>query len=88
MCIRDRPKPAKGPLGWFFRIFNRAYDGVNNGYVGLCRGLIRKSALSLMFLGLVAVGAGWFGKTLPTGFLPEEDQGFLYVCLLYTSRCV
>ena len=27
----------------------------------------------------MALGAGWFGKTLPTGFLPEEDQGYLYV---------
>jgi multidrug efflux pump subunit AcrB len=42
-------------------------------------GLIRKSAFSLLFLGLVALAAGWFGKTLPTGFLPEEDQGFLYI---------
>ena len=32
-----------------------------------------------MFLGLVAVGAGFLGKTLPSGFLPEEDQGFLFV---------
>jgi HAE1 family hydrophobic/amphiphilic exporter-1 len=32
-----------------------------------------------LFLGLVAVGTGLLGKTLPSGFLPEEDQGFLYV---------
>ena len=68
-----------GPLGLFFGGFNRAYGKLTNGYVGLCRALIRKSAFSLLFLGLVALGAGWFGKTLPTGFLPEEDQGFLYV---------
>src|SRR6185369_12338948 len=41
--------------------------------------LIRKSAISLLFLALVAVAAAGFGKKLPTGFLPEEDQGFLYV---------
>jgi len=33
----------------------------------------------LLLLGLVAVGAGFFGKTLPSGFLPEEDQGFLFI---------
>jgi HAE1 family hydrophobic/amphiphilic exporter-1 len=69
----------RGPLGLFFDRFNRAYAQLTNGYVGVCRALIRKSALSLLFLGLVALVAGWFGKTLPTGFLPEEDQGFLYV---------
>ena len=70
---------TKGPLGRFFDLFNRAYGRLTEGYVGVCRALMRKSAFSLLLLGLVAVGAGWFGKTLPTAFLPEEDQGFLYV---------
>jgi HAE1 family hydrophobic/amphiphilic exporter-1 len=75
-----RPSQRKrGPLGLFFDRFNRAYARLTNGYVGVCRALLRKSAVSLLFLGLVALVAGWFGKTLPTGFLPEEDQGFLYV---------
>jgi HAE1 family hydrophobic/amphiphilic exporter-1 len=70
---------TRGPLGWLFALFNRAYDRLTDGYVGACRALIRKSAFGLLFLGLVALAAGWFGKTLPTAFLPEEDQGFLYV---------
>jgi len=70
---------TRGPLGWLFALFNRAYDRLTDGYVGVCRALIRKSAFGLLFLGLVALAAGWFGKTLPTAFLPEEDQGFLYV---------
>src|ERR1700678_2382693 len=77
LILRPKKK-TRGPLGWFFDVFNRGYDRLTNGYVGLCRGLIRKSVISLLFLGLVALGAGWFGKTLPSGFLPEEDQGFLY----------
>jgi HAE1 family hydrophobic/amphiphilic exporter-1 len=76
-----RPSQGKGggPLGKFFKGFNRAYDRLTDGYVGVCRVLIRKTAFSLLFLGLVALAAGWFGRTLPAGFLPEEDQGFLYV---------
>ncbi len=75
-----RPKrPAKGPLGRFFNGFNRAYGRLTDGYVGVCRALIRKSTVSLVILGVVALAAGWFGKTLPSGFLPEEDQGFLYI---------
>src|SRR5205814_9383501 len=68
-----------GPLGRFFNGFNRGYDRLTEGYVGFCRVLIRKSTVSLLFLALVAVLAGLFGKKLPSGFLPEEDQGFLYV---------
>ena len=75
-----RPKQAtKGPLGWFFNWFNRGYGRLTDRYVGVCRALIRKSAFSLLLLGLVALAAAWSGKTLPTAFLPEEDQGFLYV---------
>src|SRR3989454_1538495 len=70
---------TKSLLGRFFEGFNRGYSRLTEGYVGVCRALIRKSAFSLMFLAIVAVGAGLFGKKLPSGFLPEEDQGFLYV---------
>src|SRR6267154_250528 len=77
LLLRPAQK-AKGPLGWFFGWFNRAYARTADGYVGICGALIRKSSFSLLFLGLVAVGAGLLGKTLPSGFLPEEDQGFLY----------
>src|SRR5579862_3074725 len=75
-----RPKKeSKGPLRRFFGWFNRRYDRLTDGYVGVCRGLIRKSVLSLGLLGIVVVAVGIMGKSLPTGFLPEEDQGFLYV---------
>jgi HAE1 family hydrophobic/amphiphilic exporter-1 len=70
---------SRGPLGRFFGWFNRGYGRLTTGYVVLCRALIRKSAISLLFLALVAVAAAGFGQKLPTGFLPEEDQGFLYV---------
>src|SRR6266404_6045449 len=50
----------------FFDWFNRGYSRLTEGYVGVCRALIRKSAFSLLFLGLVAVGAGLFGKKLPS----------------------
>jgi HAE1 family hydrophobic/amphiphilic exporter-1 len=78
LLLRPR-KQTKGPLGRFFDWFNRGYRRLNDGYVGVCRALIRKSGFSLAFLGLVAVAVAIFGKTLPSGFLPEEDQGFLFV---------
>ncbi len=78
LLLRPRQE-SKSLLGRFFDLFNRAYARLTDGYVGLCRGLIRKSALSLLFLGVVALAAGGLGKKLPSGFLPEEDQGFLFV---------
>jgi HAE1 family hydrophobic/amphiphilic exporter-1 len=72
-------KEARGPIGAFFSLFNRLFSRTTNGYVGMCSTLIRKSALSLLFLVGVAAIAGVLGKGIPTGFLPEEDQGYMYV---------
>jgi HAE1 family hydrophobic/amphiphilic exporter-1 len=78
LLLRPKQK-SRGPIGRFFDLFNRAYGRLTDRYVGVCGGLIRKSALSLVFLGLVALGGARLGTWLPSGFLPEEDQGFLYV---------
>ncbi len=74
-----RPRQASRVLGRFFGAFNRLYARATDGYVGACSALIRKTSFSLLFLALVAAAAGGFGKKLPTGFLPEEDQGYLYL---------
>jgi HAE1 family hydrophobic/amphiphilic exporter-1 len=77
-----RPKGQnRGPLGGFYSWFNRAFGRVQEGYVGVSRHLIRKSALSFLLLAIFAAAALWFGKKLPTSFLPEEDQGYVYVGL-------
>ncbi|MEO8205186.1 MAG: multidrug efflux RND transporter permease subunit [Chthoniobacterales bacterium] len=74
-----RPKKeAKGPLGAFFGWFNKWFGKTTNGYVSICHGLIRKSILSILFLVLVVLAVGGMGMKIPTGFLPEEDQGYLF----------
>src|SRR5262249_16171451 len=78
LLLRPKTK-TRGPLGWFFGWFNRWYGRLGDGYVGVCRSLIRQSSFSLPFLGVMSFAVGVFGKKLPTGFLPEEDQGFLFV---------
>jgi hydrophobic/amphiphilic exporter-1 (mainly G- bacteria), HAE1 family len=72
-------KPARGPLGWFFRGFNRVFDRTTNGYVKGCQILVRRSILTIAIVGLVALGAGFFGGKLAAGFIPEEDQGIFGV---------
>ena len=77
LLLRPKTK-SRGPLGLFFDWFNRGYARLTEGYIGICQALIRKSAVSLILLAAVAVAAGFLGMKLPAGFLPEEDQGFLY----------
>lgn len=78
MLLRPKTR-TRGPLGWFFGWFNRVFGRATDWYVRVCGGLIRKAAFSMLFLVLVTVAAGWFGSNLPGGFLPMEDQGYLYL---------
>jgi HAE1 family hydrophobic/amphiphilic exporter-1 len=71
-------KKGRGPLQKFYDWFNRVFGRTTNGYVSLCGAAIRKSAISLLLLAGVAVIAVLGGKALPTSFLPDEDQGFIF----------
>jgi HAE1 family hydrophobic/amphiphilic exporter-1 len=70
-------RPARGPLGVFFRGFNRLFERATNGYVAASRLLIRRAVLTILIVGAVVAGAGLLGRALPAGFIPEEDQGLL-----------
>jgi hydrophobic/amphiphilic exporter-1 (mainly G- bacteria), HAE1 family len=80
MLLRPK-KESRGPLGAFFRWFNRVFGRATDGYVGACRHLIHKSWLAFLLLFVLVAGAWLFGKNVPGSFLPDEDQGFLFVGL-------
>jgi hydrophobic/amphiphilic exporter-1 (mainly G- bacteria), HAE1 family len=74
-----RPKKqSRGPLKLFFDWFNRVFGRTTDGYVHTSSLLIRKSAFSMVFLALVAAAAFFLGGKLPSSFLPQEDQGYLF----------
>ncbi|MFZ4701259.1 MAG: efflux RND transporter permease subunit, partial [Candidatus Methylumidiphilus sp.] len=74
-----RPKkPAWKPIQKFFDGFNWVFGKTNNGYVGFCSVLIRKSIISMIFLALLASMAGYLGSKTAMGFLPDEDQGYIF----------
>lgn len=80
MLLRPR-KPVRGPLGWFYRRFNAGFEKATDGYVNLSRMAIHKSAFSILFLGLFAVASWFLAGKIPTSFLPDEDQGYLYAAI-------
>jgi HAE1 family hydrophobic/amphiphilic exporter-1 len=77
LLLRPR-KTARGPLGWFFARFNRVFKRTTDRYVNASRLAIRKGALSMVLLVVFGMLAFLFGSRLSSGFLPEEDQGYLY----------
>ena len=69
----------RGPLGAFFRGFNRLFAWTTNGYAAGVRVAIRFFLVTLICLAAVIGGTSWLLKTLPTGFVPDEDQGYYIV---------
>jgi hydrophobe/amphiphile efflux-1 (HAE1) family protein len=80
MILRPRQR-SRGLLGRFFDKFNQAFDFATNRYLASVRVLIRRSALALVSLAAIYLAAGWLFKILPTGFLPNEDQGVFFAAL-------
>jgi HAE1 family hydrophobic/amphiphilic exporter-1 len=78
MMLRP-PKPMRGPLGVFFRGFNKVFDVTTNGYVHVSRMLVRRGIVTIAIVGVVVLGAGIFAKAIPSGFIPDEDQGIFGV---------
>ncbi|HKF01437.1 MAG TPA: efflux RND transporter permease subunit [Candidatus Sulfotelmatobacter sp.] len=77
-----RPKKqTRGPLGWFFAWFNRVFATGTNFYVRMSGSLARKSAVALVAVAGFAVAGISFAKVLPSSFLPDEDQGFMYISM-------
>ena len=70
---------SRGPMTWFYSWFNRQFGRATRGYVHWSDVLIRRSVLSLALLAGVVVLAFLTGHKLPSSFLPEEDQGYMYI---------
>src|SRR6266850_978451 len=68
-----------GEKGGFFGWFNRRFDGARDRYVGGVRGVVARSGRFLAIYAVVIAAVGWLFVHLPTSFLPNEDQGYLFV---------
>jgi HAE1 family hydrophobic/amphiphilic exporter-1 len=72
-------KQSRGLLGWFFDRFNSGFGKVMHVYLVGSDVLLHKVVFSVLLLVVVALAAGFFGSRLPTGLLPEEDQGYFFL---------
>ncbi|MEH2329952.1 efflux RND transporter permease subunit [Nostoc sp.] len=79
-AILMRPaQTPRGPLGWFFRQFNRGFGWFTRRYVGFVSYLthVKPIVIGVFITGLVATVLMY--RAVPTGFIPEEDQGYFFV---------
>lgn len=68
-----------GPLGSFFKFFNRSFDWFKRVYRRVIELLTKLKILVVaLFIGGLIL-TGWMYQTMPQGFIPEEDQGYFFV---------
>ena len=78
LLLRPRQE-STGPAARFFAAFNRAFKRGTDRYVEGCHLFIRKGAISLGLLAVAVATIVVLGGRLPSGFLPQEDQGYLFL---------
>ncbi len=63
----------------FFTSFNAGFEAMKRKYLGSLVFLIRHKRVTFLFLGVIIALSVWMFKTMPTGFIPDEDNGFVIV---------
>lgn len=68
-------------FGWFFRLFNRTFDATSNVYASIIGRLIKKTGFAMvLYVGLLIL-TGFSFSMVPTGFIPDQDQGYVIVAI-------
>ena len=75
----SKPRNKKSLLQRFYSSFNRGYNKVEQGYAAVITRLAARRLVTMVLL-VVIVAATWgMQAILPSGFIPTEDQGMIYV---------
>ncbi len=86
LVAKDQPRSRFGSL-WYgvlgpvFRGFNRVFDRTNRYYAASLRRLVRLPWLITAIFVLLLAGGAWLFRTVPGGFIPQQDQGYLIVAV-------
>src|SRR5712691_4751854 len=79
LILKPLEKGGEAPKRGFFAAFNRGFERGRDQYIGGVRHVIGRFGRWLLIYGAVIVAVGLLFLHLPTGFLPNEDQGIAYV---------
>ncbi|HLP51679.1 MAG TPA: multidrug efflux RND transporter permease subunit [Chitinophagales bacterium] len=83
LCVmllrRSTVATSNGVLARFFRAFNKGFDKINGGYTHWVSKWIKFTPYVLIMLICLFVGLGFLFSNKPTGFIPNEDQGYMFI---------
>ena len=75
VLLRPHHGPRRGVMGWVMR----SIDRVRDAYGAAVARIVRISVIGLVVVAVCGIGVMGLTKITPTGFLPEDDQGALFV---------
>ena len=75
VLLKPHHGPRRGIIGWLMR----SIDRVRDGYGAVVARIVRFSVIGIVMVAVAGAGAVGLAKVTPTGFLPEDDQGALFV---------
>ena len=75
LLLRPRKGPPRGPLAWF----EKGFEAVRGGYVAAVRRFVRVALFSIVAIAAFAAAGLFLARQIPAGFLPLEDNGYLFV---------
>lgn len=73
------PDDEKGLVQKFFDGFNKRYDQLSGKYSGILKKIAGRQVVTFGMLGIFILATFGISSILPTGFIPTEDQGMIYV---------
>lgn len=77
--LKAKGEAKRSPLQFFYDWFNKVFNKFTGGYLSFTGILVRKIMRSMVFVGLVLAVTGLLLKGVPTGFVPEEDNGYILI---------
>ena len=75
VLLRPHHGPRRGVMGWVMR----SIDNVRDKYGAIVARLVRISVIGLVLVAIAGAGVIGLSQVTPTGFLPEDDQGYIFV---------
>lgn len=79
IMLKHNTGEKTGFVDRFFAGFNKRYDAVQNKYAGLIGKIAGRRVITFIALAFFFVATWGMSAILPTGFIPTEDQGMIYV---------
>ena len=74
-------KKRRTPIGLFLDLFNRVFDKGTNVYTAVLRKIVNRRIVTFAVLGAFAFGILRLNQIVPSGFIPNEDQGQIYAII-------